>query len=312
MNPVALRAGLVVVGVVMVLSGVVAGLGYAQLAIVNGGNGVAFSLTDANASLTATVVDQTTLGVGKVGTYNIQYTASVAWGDGVSSPLVKGGTYVHTYALHGTYRVSETWTVTYPCINGYFGSNTCTPGSLHAVTYAATGTIAVPAGTVSVPKPSSVTPNFAFAVNGLSVTATDQSTVVNANVTAIVFSFGSAGAVLSGRINGSTYYTYVQAGTYLVTETVTWNSIYAGSAPQTSVVSQNVTVGSSGAGTSSSTGGSSAAPAFLFNAVTAALLIGGAAFIAFSVLPQTGGKPEIALVLGIVFVVGGYFIGTVA
>lgn len=84
----------------------------------------------------------------------------------------------------------------------------------------------------------SISGGFSWGTIGLGVTFVDSSTVSQATVKSVSFSFGD-GQVAVGTIGGTTIHTYAQSGVYNVTETLTGvssSSCQLGSCPSVSAV----------------------------------------------------------------------------
>lgn len=151
----------------------------------------------------------------------------------------------HTFPASGTYAINAT---VYATDSGYRN------GTAYQAT-AATITVTTPlpgsSGGCTTDCPS-VSSAFTVSSSGLGITVVDASTVENASVSSIVWSFGDGG---TGSGSTATH-TYAGAGTFFVTETV--NVLGANGQSATASSSANVTVPSGGcAGTSGSCGSSS-------------------------------------------------------
>ena len=211
---------------------------------------------------------------------------TIGRGDGsVASQTLLHGSVTHTYAVAGTYTVSDA--VRFLVCQGI----ECLPQVTIATATVETGG----SGGAS----ASVTASFAFSVTGMTVNVGDTSNVTgDPTVTGVSFAFGDGSMANGTSLRFTAAHTYARAGTYNVTETVAWT--YGGKAfASTSSVDVNV--------------GTSASTRFALSSWGAALLFGSSALLVTQGIPQTrippisAGVGALAAVLGyaVAFLLGG-------
>ncbi len=176
-----------------------------------------------------------------------------------------------------------------------WGTGTYTKGTVSSSTPAVTVTALSSGGTGPGPSPCSsactpqVLPAFNWATSNLTLHVFDQSTVYNASLGPVTWSFGD----WITETGTSEIDTYSRAGIYNVTETVTASSS-TGSAKGS--VSQNISVA---LGTGGGGSGVGPAPSFASSSPTDALIIGPAAYLLSLAAPFVRSFPPAgAAVLG--------------
>jgi hypothetical protein len=253
------------------------------------------------------------------------YFDTISWGDATGTESQQGGqTFFHTYPIvAGTgvhnYAVSDVMNVKYcesKTVQGvseqtcdyYSASDTQTIGIGSTLTVGI-----VPANTAVSPADvtSSVNPSFTYSYTGLALSVTDTTSATgNATVTATYVDWDVTGVPNTPIASGATVsYTYASAGTYNVTELVTWTP-GAGTSGVTVSASAYVAL------VSGTTGSGSSTPAFgttfSYNAFTGLLMSAGLALVVLALVPGSieirvvGGLVVVAVVTAFGYVVGGF------
>jgi hypothetical protein len=226
------KAALGIVGVIVAIVGIIGLFGFVPgLSVATSANGVAtFDYTASG--LTVTVTDHSSLpapfGVTSCPHSDVTITCggqkttfvrqTLAWGDGTPALSETPGFQIaHTYAHSGSYNIVDNFTYTACPTLSYCST---------FITATAVGPVTVPSNTTT--GSSSVAPSFKDAPNGLSLTVTDISTATNAQIIGVCFNFGVNGtAVRCGFPGSSQTFLYGAAGTYNVSEAVTWTAANA-------------------------------------------------------------------------------------
>lgn len=299
---------LVVIGVGIVgILGVIPGL-----ALSAGGPRVSFTV--AQRGFNATVTDTSTITTGSWA------YANISWGDGTSGPLTTGGVYHHLYSVKGNFTITETYTLAVCGGLTHRGEGFACPAAgnsnlsrIRTVTpLTASVTISVPKGGTVTGTQASVVAGWTYTDSGLAVRVTDASVITDANVTSIQFFSYTANGSGPGNLvatvapGGSETVTYTSAGSYVITEKVTWTptvgSTKGMTQTSTSVLTVQVAVGNGG-------GGSNAPPpvsVYSFTGITSLLVGAGLAGLVVGIVPLDWKWRVLSIVIvGVVaFVVG--------
>lgn len=242
----AAKFGAAAVGVVILLLGVVAALGYVPglsvtcVSNCNQGVTVNFQYQQQGTSLTVKLVDLSYGGTTTILSDNIN------WGDGTPSAnsTSLNQVFTHTYSAAGTYQVTDTITVI---------TQGLVPQVLQVV---GVGPVVVTSsgggGCGSSCVVASVAPAFSYTTNGFSAVVTDTSVATGApTITSVRINWGDLQTSSPVTALGSSFsHTYSSVGTYTVTDTVSWTS-GPSNTPYTASAKQSITVtagGSSGGG----------------------------------------------------------------
>ena len=285
-----------ILGIVLVVVGLVAGLGIISLAVVPVPSAPGPSLTLSIGATSVGLAVNTTVGVTAlpVGSMNVS-SVSINWG---GSSLTYNLTRSH---VTGRFTVSRTYTFG---AAGTYSISASAVAKYNGAIYIAktiTVSITVPStvGGGCTVKCVQVSSAFTAQANGLSVAFTDQSTILNASSETYAWSFGDGGTGAGPTVS----HTYSAAGSFMVTETVTATNATGSQATGSS--SQNITVTANGTGCQGT--GTCSPPVLPFLTPTSGLFIG--AGIGLLIFAGVWGRPEVGILSLFAASLAGFVVG---